>query len=169
MSSKYQIRLAILRDLQEIVNIYNQAIKAGFKTGHTEPKIPQDMLAWFLEHNHSKNPVYVALDDNSVVGWCSLSPYRPGRPALKQTAEISIFIDFDHLQKGIGSQLIQYAITDSQKTGIKVLIAIILEGNESSLIAFKRNRFEQWGFLPGVANFNGVEVGHYFYGFRIDS
>src|SRR5215211_7403683 len=47
---------------------------------------------------------------------------------------------------------------------IRHLFAIVLEGNRASLKLLENLGFEQWGFLPRVADFDGDEVGHLYYG-----
>jgi L-amino acid N-acyltransferase YncA len=43
------------------------------------------------------------------------------------------------------------------------LPAIVLEG-KASLKLLRKRGFEQWGYLPRVADFDGKEVGHLYYG-----
>ena len=83
-----RIRTAVLEDLKDIVNIYNQAVIAGQKTADTESVSVASRKKWFDDHQADKYPILVAEIDKIVIGWASLSPYRPGRMALKYTAEI---------------------------------------------------------------------------------
>ena len=47
---------------------------------------------------------------------------------------------------------------------IRHLFAIVLENNEASLRLLTKMGFEQWGYLPRVADFDGKEIGHLYYG-----
>jgi phosphinothricin acetyltransferase len=47
---------------------------------------------------------------------------------------------------------------------IRHLFAIVLEGNEGSRRLLEKMGFEKWGYLPRVADFDGKEVGHLYYG-----
>ncbi len=158
------IRLAQRNDLSAIVKIYNQAILTKQSTGDMQPLRIEDRLAWFEEHPPEKYPIFVAEADGRVMGWCSLSAYRPGRAAFRFTAEISYYIDFAYHRKGIGIALIEHAIADCPKLEIHHLLAIVLEGNQASLRLLEKLGFEQWGYLPRVADFDGREVGHLYYG-----
>ncbi|MEA3332047.1 MAG: hypothetical protein U9Q58_00415 [Pseudomonadota bacterium] len=90
------IRVATHDDLEEIVEIYNQAIAVGGKTADITPFTSTSRKPWFNEHTPDKYPILVAEKDKSIVGYLSLSAYRPGRMALQHTAEVSYFIHFEH-------------------------------------------------------------------------
>ena len=90
-------------------------------------------LDWFTAHSVDEYPIYVCgADDGQVLGWLSLSLYR-GRPALARTAEVSYYVDYACHGKGIGSALMQVAITECPRLGKKVLVAILLEWNIPSI------------------------------------
>lgn len=158
------IRLAQLDDLPAIVEIYNQSVPSKQSTGDTEPQRVEDRAAWFQEHLPEKHPIFVAEVGGTVAGWCSLSAYRPGRAALRFTAEISYYIATEHHGQGLGTALIEHALAACPGRGIRHLFAIVLEGNRASIRLLQKLGFEQWGYLPRVANFDGNEVGHVYYG-----
>jgi phosphinothricin acetyltransferase len=60
--------------------------------------------------------------------------------------------------------LIEHALTACPVLQIRHLFAIVLEGNQASLKLLEKMGFEQWGYLPRVANFDDNEVGHFYYG-----
>jgi L-amino acid N-acyltransferase YncA len=158
------IRLAQMSDLPAIVEIYNQAIPSMRSTGDTQLVGVEDRKAWFAEHLPDEHPIFVADVDGQVAGWCSLSAYRPGRAALRLTAEISYFVGSTYHRRGVGTALVKHAIAACPALQIRHLFAIVLEGNEASLRLLDKMGFEQWGYLPRVANFDGKEVGHLYYG-----
>ena len=158
------MRLAQMYDLPAIVDIYNQAIPSKQSTGDTQPVRVEDRLAWFADHRSEEHPIFVAEVDRQVAGWCSLSAYRPGRAALRFTAEISYYIALANHRQGIGTALIEHALSACPALQIRHLFAIVLESNEASLKLLEKMGFEQWGYLPRVANFDGKEVGHLYYG-----
>ncbi|HEU4745635.1 MAG TPA: GNAT family N-acetyltransferase [Anaerolineales bacterium] len=158
------IRFAQTDDLPAIVDIYNQSIPSQRSTGDTQPLRVEDRLTWFEEHRPDRHPIFVAEVDGQVVGWCSLSAYRPGRAALRFTAEISYYLAAAYHRQGIGTALVQYALAACPAIQIRHLFAIVLEGNQASLKLLEKMGFEQWGYLPRVADFDGKEVGHLYYG-----
>lgn len=162
-----EVRFADISDLKGIVDIYNQAIHTHKATADLEELTINDKLNWFLDHTNDTYPIYVAVIKNKVVGWCSISPYRPGRMAVRQTAEISYYVDYEYHGLGVGSALMDFAINDCKRLGIKNLFALILEWNVNSIKLVEKFSFEKWGYLPRVANLDGKECGHCIYGKRI--
>lgn len=159
-----KIRLAQIDDLPAIVDIYNQAIPSRHSTGDTEPVRVADRKTWFAEHAPEKYPIFVAAVAGGVAGWCSLSAYRPGRAAFRHTAEISYYIALAYHGQGIGTALIEHTLGACPALQIRHLFAIVLENNEASLRLLTKMGFEQWGYLPRVADFDGKEIGHLYYG-----
>lgn len=161
------IRLARLEDLPSIVDIYNQSIPSQRSTGDTEPVTIESRRNWFLEHTPEKYPIFVAEKDGQIAGWCSLSAYRLGRAALRYTAEISYYIAQEYQRQGVATSLIEHALAACPQLKLKNLFAIVLERNTASLKLLEKMGFEQWGYLPRVADFDGEETGHLYYGRRV--
>jgi len=160
------IRIASKEDLPEINEIYNQSIPGRMSTADINPVTLDEREAWFDSHDNN-HPVYVAEENGKVVGWVSISAYRPGRRALRYTAEISYFVHKDFQKKGVGSKMMEYAIEYAPKLGVRNLFAILLENNLPSIKLLEKYKFEKWAHLPGVADFDGIEVGQYYYGRRV--
>ncbi|MCD6010988.1 MAG: N-acetyltransferase [Flavipsychrobacter sp.] len=160
------IRIAAISDLEAITGIYNQAIDAGFQTAFTERLKTEDRVGWFEEHTESY-PLFVYEDVGKVVGWLSISEYRHGRGALRYAAEVSYFIDKDFQGKGIGIQLLMHGINASRILGYKTLLAIILEPNIASAKLLAKAGFEQWAYLPRIADFAGIECSQVYYGLKL--
>jgi phosphinothricin acetyltransferase len=127
----------------------------------------EDREAWFCDHPSGTHPIYVAEVDGKPAGWCSLSAYRPGRAALRYTAEISYYVEETHRRRGIATALVRHALAACPGLRIRNLFAIVLEHNASSIRFLEKEGFQKWGFLPRVADFDGDECGQYYYGIRI--
>jgi len=166
-SHNVYIRIAELDDLPAIVEIYNQAVPTHRSTANTTPVTVEGRKAWFYEHEPNKHPIYVAEMDSQVVGWCSLSVYRPGRAALRFTAEISCYIDGKCQGKGVGKELVTHALEASPSLGIKTIVAVLIDCNDASRKLVEKLGFQQWGHLPRVLDFDGQEYGEFYYGIRI--
>lgn len=158
------IRLAQAGDLPAIVDIYNESIPSKQSTGDTQFVTVEDRKPWFEEHRPDEHPIFVADVEGQVAGWCSLSAYRPGRAALRFTAEISYYIASAYHRRGIGKALVAHAIEACPALQIWHLFAIVIEGNEASIRLLEKMGFERWGFLPRVVYFDGKEAGHLYYG-----
>lgn len=162
-----KIRVAEIKDLDKIVEIYNQAIAAGEKTADITPFTTDDRKSWFAAHIPDKYPILVAEKDGSIIGYLTLSAYRPGRMALQYTAEVSYFIDFEHHRQGVASRLLQNAIAMCSSLQIKTLVAILIDSNLGSVKLLQKYGFNKWGHLPRVGECAGVEFGHSYYGLRV--
>jgi L-amino acid N-acyltransferase YncA len=158
------IRTATLDDLTAIVAIYNEAVEQRFATADLEPVTISQRTAWFHDHDPASLPIYVAEGEGAVLGWCSLSAYRPGRAALRRTAEISYYVRSADRGRGVGTALVQHAIDRAPRLGKNVLFGILLERNHASVRLLKKCGFELWGRLPDVASIEGELVSHVYYG-----
>ncbi len=93
--------------------------------------------------------------------------YRPGRLALRYTAEISYYVHDSHRRQGVASALLSHALDRCGELGIKSLFALLLEVNTASVALLEKFGFERWGLMPGVAEVDGEECGHLIYGRRV--
>jgi phosphinothricin acetyltransferase len=158
------IRPATIDDLSSIVTIYNEAIDQRFATADLEPVTVEQRSAWFHEHDPASLPIYVAEREGTLAGWCSLSAYRPGRAALRRTAEISYYVSAAARGRGVGTALVQHAIDQAPRLGKHVLFGILLEKNAASIGLLKKCGFELWGRLPDAALIDDKLVSHVYYG-----
>jgi phosphinothricin acetyltransferase len=159
-----KIRIAIEADLPQIIEIYNAAIPSRIATADLEPITVESRRAWFRAHD-DRYPVWVmTIGDRNImsdqtekiIGWLSFQMFY-GRPAYHKTAEVSIYVDSDYQRKGIGNKLLDYAIAVCPQLAISKLVGFVFAHNIASCRLFKRYGFVEWGFLPHVAELDGVD------------
>ena len=150
-----QIRLAVEVDLEAIVEIYNAAIPTRLATADLTPVLVESRRDWFRSHS-DRYPVWVITDHEQTIGWLSLQMFY-GRIAYHKTAEVSIYIAPTHQGKGIGTKLLSYAIATCPELDIHKLVGFVFAHNAASRHLFASFGFEQWGFLPEVAELDGAE------------
>lgn len=126
-----EIRRATRPDLTAITEIYNDAILRTTATFDTQPKTEAQQLAWFEAHD-DRHPILVALVENRVVGWASLTQWSD-RCAYADTAEVSAYVHEQHRGHRIGSQLMAAIDREAQRAALHTLLARVVEGNEASL------------------------------------
>lgn len=144
------IRDAIEADLSAIVDIYNSAVPSRTITADLEPITVESRIAWFHAHSPHHRPLWVVEDQGTIAGWLAFQTFY-GRPAYHATAEISLYIAPAFRRQGVGKKLLQHAIDLSPKLGISTLLGIVYAQNQPSVQLLKQFDFEQWGFLPQVA------------------
>ena len=88
-----RIRWPVRNDLEKLVEIYNQAIRAGNATGHTKEFSRQARWKWYTSHSRHYFPIYILELNKEIIGYGTLSPYREGRQAMRSIAEVSFFLD----------------------------------------------------------------------------
>ena len=149
-----QIRNAEAADLNSIVDIYNQSVPSRSATADTEPIAVADRLSWYRDRSCNR-PLWVMTESDRIIGWLSWQNFY-GRPAYRHTAEISIYVATDYHYRGVGSKLLEQAIVKSPELHLSTLLAFIFAHNQPSLQLFTKYGFEQWGYLPDVAQLDNV-------------
>lgn len=124
--------------------IYNKAIETSTATFEMTPKTLQDQLGWIAEHSGAY-PAIVALDDSgTVVGFGSLSPYRP-RPAYSTTVENSVYVHDGYHRRGIGRAILSELVGLAQAHGFHAIIARISADNGASIALHTACGFDMIG------------------------
>jgi L-amino acid N-acyltransferase YncA len=165
---KLKITWPTRNDLPAMVDIYNQAIRSGVATGHTKEYTNwQHRWGWYKNHNRMTFPLYMMTYEKKVIGYGTLSPYRQGRQAMRNIAEVAFFIDEKYQGKGYGKILLQYIINDCERVKIKALIAVLLDINKRSIRLLKKFAFKKWGHFPEVIEFEDKTCGQLIYGKKI--
>lgn len=151
------IRAAQKKDLPQIAEIYNYEVLNGTSTFDIHPKTEEYFLSWFNMHNIDNHPLIVAEDEEKILGYASLSPYRD-KEAYSQTVELSVYIGKPFRRMGIASRLMTEILkmAEEDKNTHKV-ISVITSGNEAS-----RRLHEKYGFtFCGTVTDVGIKFGKY--------
>ncbi|WP_414752678.1 N-acetyltransferase family protein [Anabaena sp. CCY 9910] len=160
------IRHATTTDLPTIIGIYNAAVPSRMATADLEPVSVESRLAWFQGRSPNFRPLWVIEQEGVIAGWLSFQSFY-GRPAYAATAELSIYIAPAFHRCGLGKQLLAKAIAESPNLGLKTLLGFIFAHNQPSLHLFQTFGFQKWGYLPQVADLDGVECDLVIMGLRI--
>ncbi len=153
---KEMIRDAEIEDLATIVEIYNTSIPGRLATADLEPVTVTSRLEWFEGHTPNFRPLWVLEADDKIRAWLSLRSFY-GREAYRHTAEVSIYVSPDYHRQHLGDRLLTKAIETSPSLDLKTLVGFIFAHNQPSLNLFKKHDFLQWGYLPKIAELNGIE------------
>lgn len=141
--------------LPTINDIYNQAVADGFRTAHRKPVSLDERKQWFSNHSSDTYPVFVYLDDDSVLGWLSVSSYSKNRQALSDVVEVSYYVDYDHQNQGIASTLMKHGLQFCKEFGYRIAVAILVSDNKPSIALLEKFGFSEAGRIPDGLNFDG--------------
>ena len=94
------IRLATVADAESIRTIYNHEVLRTFATFDLVPRSLDEQQQWIAARSGAFAAL-CAVDDDTVVGFGSLSPYKE-RAAYRTTVEDSVYVHQDVTGRGIG-------------------------------------------------------------------
>lgn len=137
------VRRAQDADLPAIADIYNDVVLSSTTTFDIEPWTPEQQVEWLRQHSHPYAAL-VAADGNEVMGFATLSPFRP-RAAYRFTAEESVYVRADCQRKGIGFLLLTHLLHLAVRNGFHSVIARITGDNPPSLRLHRRLGFRRVG------------------------
>jgi phosphinothricin acetyltransferase len=142
------IRKAGLSDLNDITEIYNEAILTTTSTFDTEPKTLEERKHW-LESHDSLHPILVCEFENDIAGWASLSKWSD-RSAYHKTVENSVYIKEKYRGHGFGTLLLQKILNNAKENGFHTVIARIADNNPASIRLHESAGFEKIGVMKEV-------------------
>jgi L-amino acid N-acyltransferase YncA len=144
------IRPTTLADLPAITEIYRHAVLHGTATFELEPPDVAEMTRRYETLTAAGFPYLVAALDGMVIGYAYAGPYR-ARPAYRFAVENSVYLAPAAQGKGAGTQLMQVLITESEKRGYRLMVAVIGDSaNLASIGVHRRTGFEMVGTLQNV-------------------
>lgn len=147
------ITLATQNHLRDINDIYNQAVKDGLRTAHTNPLLMNERKNWFYSHPKDRYPIFVYLENDDLLGWISLSAYRSDREALDEVVEVSYYVHYEHHGEGIGSALMQHAIHFCMEANYRMMVAILVSDNYPSIALLQKYNFLEGGRIPNAIHY----------------
>ena len=146
------IRAATDADLVFVSEILNAEIAASPYVYAETPVTLDERRAWLAMHAAANLPVFVAAeptDDAALVGWASLSLYRPSS-GYRFTTEASVYVAPFAQRRGIGRQLLARLCAEAVARDKHAIVASIDADNSPSIALFERAGFREVGRLADV-------------------
>lgn len=138
-----------VRDLPEVLGIYNDIILTSTAVYMNEPQSIQEKKQWFAERKEAGYPLLVFEENGEVAGFATYSQFRP-YPGYRYTMEHSVYVHKEHYQKGIATKLLRELIHIAEETGVKTLVAGIDGENVGSVKAHEKLGFEYAGTIKNA-------------------
>jgi phosphinothricin acetyltransferase len=131
-------------DWSAVAEIYRQGIATGKATFQCEIPAYSD---WNAGHNSECR--FIVCEGDKILGWAALSKVS-SRPVYSGVAEVSIYIAESVRGKGVGKQLMNHIIRESEKAGFWLLQSGIMEDNEASIRLHKCCGFRKVGYRENI-------------------
>lgn len=139
------IRMMNENDWDSMARIYNQSLQKGDVTFTAECPTYAE---WDIAHIKECRFVYEL--DGQVVGYTMIAPTSKREP-YKGVVELSIFVDENHLRKGIGTALLKRLCQETEKNGYWTLYSAIFSVNTASIELHKKCGFRVIGYREDIA------------------
>lgn len=137
-------------DWEAVKRIYEEGIATGQAT------FQQQAPEWDEWNNgHLKHSRIVAGENSKVLGWAALTPVS-GRCVYAGVGEVSVYVSAEARGKGLGKQLLQKLIEESEANHIWTLEAGIFPENIASLKIHEDRGFRILGTRERIGQMKGV-------------
>ncbi len=140
-----EIRQIPRRDIPRVLEIYAQGVEGGHSTFNTRVPTARE---WDRAHL----PVcrMGAYEEQTLVGWSALSP-TSSRECYRGVCEVSLYIRNGFQGKGVGTELMERTVKESEKQGIWSLYAAIFSINTASIKMCLKNGWRIVGTREKIA------------------
>ncbi len=126
-----ELRLATVEDAPALQRIYNHEVENSTATFDLVPRTLEEQEKWMADREGALG-IVVAEIDGEVVGYASLSPFRP-KAAYRTTVENSVYVREGARGAGVGVALLDELIEVASASGFHTIIAHIVGGHEASI------------------------------------
>jgi L-amino acid N-acyltransferase YncA len=137
-------------DLDAVAEIYAHHVRTGVATFELTPPDRAEWLHRLRTVTARGLPFLTATLDGEIAGYAYCSPWKT-RPAYQHTVEDSVYVAPDAFGRGVGGRLLDALLEDCTRSGIREVIAVIVDADGAASLALHRNRgFVDAGRLTAV-------------------
>jgi phosphinothricin acetyltransferase len=147
------IRPATRDDIAAIRTIYNQGIEDRIATLELDPKSEAEVATWLIERGE-RYEVIVAETDGRVMGWAALNPYSH-RCAYNAVADLSIYVERNARQQGIGEQLLTALEERAKGHNFHKIVLFTFAFNEGGRRLYRKRGFREIGVFHEQGKLDG--------------
>src|SRR5690349_21213181 len=145
-------RDATLADMPAVRDLYNATILTTTGAWTESLQTLAERQAWFARQTERGDPVLLADDGASVVGFTAYGPFRgEGKwPGYRYTVEHTIHVHESCWGRGIGRTLLEALAARAAAAGLHVMVAAIDGDNRESIAFHERLGFHTVARMPEV-------------------
>lgn len=136
-------------DWEAVKEIYEEGIATGNATFQQSAPTWHEWNSTHLQHSR------IVAKDNNVLGWAALTPVS-GRCVYAGVAEVSVYVSDKARGKGLGKQLLQKLVDESEANNIWTLQAGIFPENIASIKIHEACGFRILGKRDRIGKMNGI-------------
>lgn len=144
-------------DYARCLEIYNWYIQNSTATLEFDP-LSLVQFSERIERIRQNYPYIVCEDEGIVIGYSYLDPFGV-RKGYRYTCDLAIYVDRDQRRKGVGRMLMDAVLAAGKAQGLRDVIAVITDENETSLAFHARMGFHEAGHMNGIADKFGRRFG----------
>ena len=135
---------------EQILAIFNDAIRTSTALYDYQPRGLDSMAAWFEAKRKGDFPVLGAVSESGeLLGFASFGTFRAW-PAYKYTVEHSVYVAAAHRGQGVGKRLLREIIAAAEKQDRHVLVGCIDSQNTVSIAMHRTFGFHHVGTIRQV-------------------
>ena len=137
-------------DLDAVGEIYAHHVRTGVATFELTPPDRSEWLQRLRAVTAHGLPFLTATLDGEVAGYAYCAPWKT-RPAYRHTVEDSVYVAPQAAGRGVGGRLLDALLEECAQSGIREVIAVIVDADGAASLALHRNRgFVDAGRLTAV-------------------
>ncbi|HWP97074.1 MAG TPA: GNAT family N-acetyltransferase [Syntrophomonadaceae bacterium] len=138
----------------QVIDIFNYYIENSF-AAYLDTKLSYDTFEP-LRGLAQGYPFYVIENErDGVIGFGFMGKYHPSQ-AFNQVAELTYFLSPLHINRGLGTKLLNILIAEAKELGVETLLASINSLNPSSVNFHLVNGFKECGRFIGIGRKQGT-------------
>jgi L-amino acid N-acyltransferase YncA len=142
-------------DLDAVGEIYAHHVRTGVATFELTPPDRSEWRHRFSAVTAHGLPFLTATLDGEIAGYAYCAPWKT-RPAYRQTVEDSVYVAPHAVRRGVGGRLLDALLEECTRSGIREVIAVIVDADDAASLALHRNRgFVDAGRLTAVGYKHG--------------
>jgi L-amino acid N-acyltransferase YncA len=139
-------------DWEPVRCIYLEGLATGDATFETEAS---SWKTWDEGHLSVPRLVAISETDGTVLGWAALSRVSL-RAAYSGVAEVSVYVAANSRSLGIGKDLLEQLVVQSEHNGIWTMQASVFPENKASLAVHKNCGFREVGIRQRIGRMKGI-------------
>jgi RimJ/RimL family protein N-acetyltransferase len=117
---------------------------------------PIERLARFQQGLIDRNaPVYYAVHDSRVIGWCDITPQE--NPRQRHRGSLGMGLLAPYRGQGVGSKLLQTTLSHAKRFGLEKVELHVYTSNLPAIVLYQKFGFVQEGLIRKYRRLDGID------------